>query len=232
MRWFILAAVLVTFSGCGSKNVVTEGDRKLSNQNKGAAKVIVESVDKAEAVPGVPAAALDALGPVKPAAGDIQANSEQQLKNWGPPEKPEPYSAAASSSSRKQSEEEHESSPIWPYVISAGTLALGVLLRSTGLGAIPFLGPILSRMSPRLAHGAGKADLLNVGLQEVLTESRSEIDKWGPQLRALLAEKGIPESILDKIPTGRQPLKRSCLLRGPSFCRTGAPAISDCLFRF
>lgn len=203
IKLLILAIFSLTLTGCNSKNTVTEGDRKLSHQNEGAADVIIKSVDEAEAVPGVPPAALDALAPVKPAAKDVKANSKQQLKNWGPPKDPKPYSAAASASSRKQSEKEHESSPIWPYVIAAATTALGVLLRSTGLGAIPFIGPILSRISPRLAHGAGKADALNVGLQEVLTEARTELDKHEPELRAAMIAKGIPQAVVDKLPTGK-----------------------------
>ena len=199
----ILAPLLVGFTSCGTKDTATDGDRMLSDQNQKAAKVIGTAVVTAEAVPGVPNEALTALSPIGPAAADIDANAGQQLAAWGPPENPQPYSAKVSASSREQQKEEHESSPLWPIAIGVGTTLLGVLLRSTGLGAIPFLGPILARVSPRLAHGAGKADAPNVGLQEVLKEVRAELDKRLPELKAAAIAKGLPAALIDKIPSGQ-----------------------------
>ena len=203
MRFLMLAVLAVGLMSCTSENVVTEGGRKLSNQNRGAGKAIIAQVDRAEAVPGVPEEARKHIAPIRPMATDVVDNSQTQLDNWGEPKNPEAYSAAASASSRKQATEEHKSSPYWPVAIGVGSTILGLVLRSTGLGGIPFLGPILERVAPRLAHGAGKADALNVGLQEVLTGVRAELDKRLPELREAALAKGVPASIVDKIPSGQ-----------------------------
>ena len=203
MRLILLAVLLVGLTSCTNENVVTEGGRKLSNQTRGAGKAIIAQVDKAERVPGVPIEARNHIAPIRPMAQDVIDNSSTQLTNWGEPKNPEAYSAKASASSREQATKEHESSPYWPIAIGVGSTILGLVVRSTGLGGIPFLGPILERISPRLAHGAGKADALNVGLQEVLTEVRSELDKRLPELRKAALAKGVPSSIVDKIPSGQ-----------------------------
>ena len=44
---------------------------------------------------------------------------------------------------------------------------------------------------------------MNRGLQEVLTAVRSELDKRLPELREAALAKGVPASIVDKIPSGQ-----------------------------
>ena len=112
-RWILAGWVCVFAFGACSKDRVTEGDRQLSHQNIGAARVIqTKTNDPSIVVP----------------ATDIEKNSGQQLENWGPPKNPEPYSEKASAESREQSKEEHKSSPFWP--IALPILARSVLVRS------------------------------------------------------------------------------------------------------
>ena len=124
MRWLfavVIVALLMGF-GCSSKDRVTEGDRELSAQNVGAAKVIQEKTDD-------PA--------IKAPARDVELNSEQQLKNWGPPKAVKPYSAAASEESRKKSEKEH-ASPWWMIALTGigGFLAGAAPIIMRGLGLV------------------------------------------------------------------------------------------------
>lgn len=186
MRWILAAFLLVMFTGagCASKDRVTEGDRELSDQNAKAAKVIQgKTTDPAVVIP----------------AKDIQANSEQQLENWGPPKEPKPYSPAVSKETRDKAKEEHKESPFWPIVGGIAGAALSWFLKSTGFGGIPFIGQAIAALSPKLANGANKNEAVAVGLQVALDLGRDKLDKLAAELRVKLADK--PE-LAALIPTG------------------------------
>lgn len=176
MRWILAVWVLVVFTGagCASKDRVTEGDRELSHQNKEAAKVIQAKTDNPEVV-----------APAK----DIEANSQQQLENWGAPKEPKPYSATASKESRDKSKEEHKESPFWPVAMGILGTVLGWATRATPLGNIPFLGKLIESVSPRLANGASKNEAVALGLQVALDVGRDELDKLAARLRQELSDK-------------------------------------------
>lgn len=186
MRWILAAWVVLAFSGvaCSSKDRVTEGDRQLSHQNVGAAKVIQEKTSDPEVIT-----------PAK----DIEANSAQQLENWGPAKEPKPYSPAESQKTREKSKEEHKESPFWPVAMGVLGTVLGWASRATPLGNIPFLGQLISNLSPRLANGASKNEAVALGLQTALDVGRDELDKLSLRIKEQLADK---PAIAAMIPDG------------------------------
>jgi hypothetical protein len=172
-------ALVVVLSGCVGKNTVTEGDRNLSHQNLGAAKVIQSRTSD----PGIVAPARD-----------VEANSAQQIKNWGMPEKPEPYSTAASAGSRKQSEEEH-ATPWWKLALGGLGTVLGTLL-SQGMLArllpLVFGGPMagvaaaavegIARLREKiLASDQGVLNLNEDDLLETIGKAQQN-----PQVKAMI----------------------------------------------
>lgn len=176
MRWILAAclAFVVAGAGCASQDRATEGDRQLSDQNAKAAKVIqTKTADPAIIVP----------------AKDIQANSEQQLQNWGPPKEPKEYTPSNSKGAREKSGEEHKESPFWPIVGGIAGAALSWFLKSTGFGGIPFIGQAIAALSPKLANGANKNEGVAIGLQVALDLGRDKLDKLATDLRARLADK-------------------------------------------
>lgn len=142
---------LILTGGCSSKDTVTDGDRSLSHQNVGAARVILGQTTE----PGI-------VAPAK----DIEANSEQQLRGWGLPVTPKPYSTEVSVAARKKTEEEH-ATPWWQVILAgAGTFLLGVL----GRGGI---GTLLATVAPRFA--AGPLGAAAVSLVEGIARVREDI---------------------------------------------------------
>lgn len=176
MRWILAAwcAFIFMGAGCASQDRVTEGDRQLSDQNQKAAKVIqAATTDPAVVVP----------------AKDIQANSEQQLENWGPPKERKEYTPANSKGAREKSGDDHKESPFWPIVTGLGSAALAWFLKSTGFGGIPFIGQAIAALSPKLANGANKNEGVAIGLQVALDLGRDKLDKLAADLRTKLADK-------------------------------------------
>lgn len=133
-------ALCLWLGACSSKSTVTDGDRQLSHQNKGAAqKIKASSTDPEVTVP----------------AEDIEQNSEQQLKNWGPPQDPKPYAPDASKLARKKSEEEHATPAFWAGLASVGGWLLGFLTRGGGIR-------LLGSVAPRVLMGPYGAALTAV----------------------------------------------------------------------
>lgn len=193
MRWWLATWTVFCMlgAGCSSKNTVTEGDRQLSHQNVGAAKEIKKRTDN----PAITAPATD-----------IEINSGAQLEAWGPPEEPAPYSPAASKKSREQQKQEHEESPFWPIATGVLGTVLGMLARGTGLGGIPFIGGLISKLSPMLANGVKKNEAVTMGLQVALDEGRDYLDTNSDEIREAIRS-GLPDnlkSLADKIPDGKK----------------------------
>lgn len=191
-----LVVLALAFSGCASANKVTEGDRQLSHQNIGAAAAIL--------------GAATAPAIVVP-AGDIKANSEQQLENWGLPESPQAYSPKASAASREQAKGEHAQA--WYMAIGAGILGIGlpVLINrfapSLGTFASNILGGIFKGKATKTAEAtmAGVEQYMraNPNISAILTGylTRAQ-EKLGVRSFAggLLGQ--VKTSILPQLPTG------------------------------
>ena len=127
-----ILALGVGVDGCvGAKDKVTDGDRRLSHQNVGAARVILGVTDEPAII--VP-------------AKDIEANAGQQLTNWGPPVAPVAYSVKASASARTQSVKEH-SVGVWTAI------GIGALTLVTGFFSRGGFGRLLGTVAPKLAGG-------------------------------------------------------------------------------
>lgn len=121
-----LLALCLWLGACTTQNTVTEGDRQLSHQNRGAAqKIKAASTDPEVVVP----------------ADDIEQNSGQQLKNWGEPKEPQPYAPDASKLIRKKSEEEHATPVFWAGLASIGGWLLGFLTRGGGIRLLGSVAP-------------------------------------------------------------------------------------------
>lgn len=199
MRRFMAVVVFVMLvpflTGCfasTSKNTVTDGDRALAHQNEEAAKRIQADAtvpDKAKA-----------------AAKDIELNSAKQKENWGPPKDParlQPYSPETSDEERKKSEAEHKKQATtfggMAFAIGAGLTLLGAALRSGSLGAIPFVGPIISKISPRLGNGAAKNEAVLVSLQVAVDQGRDWLDKIQGYAIDKIQKSGLPDGLKQEL---------------------------------
>lgn len=188
-------AVFLLFAGCSTKDTVTEGDRQLSDQNQKAAKAILRQTTE-ETI----------LEPAK----DIDANSGQQLKNWGPPKEAKDYSPANSKDSRDKSEKEH-GDPWWKRLL----LGAGGII----IGAAPILLRMFGIVAPTFA--AGPAGVAVTALVEGITQIRERIQSK-PDLEQLITEeellailsaaqekagvKGLIQGLANKSETQRAPL--------------------------
>lgn len=199
MRTRIIGAVLcLVLAGggatacCGAE--VKDGDRQLFDQSHKAAEAGLSAL-----------ATGDGRAALQPLA-DIRDNEAQLIKNFGPPEKPVPYSPKGSSDARDQSAAEHKKS-IMDWVIQIGGYISGAALIAAALLNAPVIGPFLA--TTRLGQIAARAlggKIVKVGLDGLKTIStlRSEAEEapLTPQRVVELAVKTFsPQSaaIADKV---------------------------------
>jgi hypothetical protein len=195
LKCIVVVVVLALVGGCAGAVEVTDGDRGLEDQNRQAANLILGAEGVTDAVKAV--------------ALDIRKNSDQLLKNFQPPKDKSVlkiYNPTNSEALRVQSEKEHkeqEKSKTWWMVGGSVVLAAaGWFLRSTSLGAIPIVGQLLAKISPRLANGAFTNERIVEGLQTAMDKGRDYYDKQADAIRDKIGTS--QPDIAALIPTGEK----------------------------
>ena len=149
MKTSILSLVFI--AGCGT--TITDGDRSLVYQNKGAGEFIESNSTQPE---------------IQQAGKDVKENSTSLEKSVGLPKNPQPYTPEASKGSRENREQEHKAK-WYDFILPA----LAGLIGGGGLTKI------LASVAPRIFGGPAGAALSAVisGVSAVREKAAANEDK-------------------------------------------------------
>lgn len=192
MRTMVLVLMILALPGGGcvhAKDRVTDGDRGVVHQGYQACHIAMTQLELAfnaltGAAQDVPAA-IAALQAAAPPLDDAKLGLEQLGKNFGPPEKPEPYSRKKMQEVLKQSADEHASTDWLGILQKIGIgIATALTVAATVLN-LPYVGPWLAttragQFAARVVGGKTAAVAQDALKTISVIRSESEVKPLGP----------------------------------------------------